>query len=106
MGGDMGQRQGSDTMAMTSTELYEQIGQMLGTGHETLIRGPYFRRTRWNNREAGNGRYPGHGLVRYYAEDHIVITFRSGDISGRYHTPEQALAAIARYVASGAPGHP
>ena len=85
-------------MAMTKIEFYEAVGEILGTGHDSLIRSEHYQRSRWNNREPGNGRYPGHGLVRYFATDHITVTFQSGDINGSYASASEALAAIRKYA--------
>ena len=55
---------------------------------------PFRRRTRWNNRTAGNGRYPGHGLVRYFGPSHIDVRLNHPPVSGVYCSTELALAAI------------
>ena len=32
----------------------------------------YYKRTRWNNRKAGSGRYPGFGLIRKFGEQYHI----------------------------------
>ncbi|NBB17699.1 hypothetical protein GVN21_20250 [Caulobacter sp. SLTY] len=52
---------------------YQACAERLGA--ETHYRPfPYSRRTRWNAREPGNGRYPGFGLIRLFGETvHIQL---------------------------------
>lgn len=83
---------------MTAQDFYAEVGAILGTGHESLVHSPFYERNRWNNRQAGNGRYPGHGLVRWHGQNQIVISFRSGRINGLYESPADALQAIRSYV--------
>lgn len=43
-------------------EFYKRCSEILGIEHEYHV--PYKRRTRWNTRVLGNGRFPGFGLVQ------------------------------------------
>jgi hypothetical protein len=56
---------------------------------------PHGRRTRWNNRQPGSGRFVGHGLVRYYGPAHIHVHLTSPPLQRLFHSREAALAAIA-----------
>jgi hypothetical protein len=63
---------------MTNNEkkaFYAQCGEILGIAHEW--NDPVPRRTRWNTRFLGNGRFPGFGLIRCY-DTQIMITSKLG----------------------------
>lgn len=74
-------------------EFYHRVAEIIGGKHE----GQPFRwhaRTRWNNRIAGQGRYPGFGTVRLFG-DIVHVALRNpvvmhATIEGR----EAAIAAI------------
>lgn len=53
---------------------YGACAQALGIAHE--YHKPMRRRTRWNNRRLGNGRFPGFGLVRLHGAAVIIISHR------------------------------
>jgi hypothetical protein len=63
---------------MTNDEkkaFYAQCGEILGIEHEW--NDPVPRRTRWNTRLIGNGRFPSFGLIRCFGPV-IVVTSRHG----------------------------
>lgn len=66
---------------------YDRVAEALGMEHE--FRTPNRRRTRWNNRKLGNGRFPGFGLVRVHGSMIQVIS-RYGSPS--FSNPEDAIA--------------
>ena len=53
-------------------EFYDKVSKILNIEHE--FNEPVPRRTRWNNRKIGNGRFPGFGLVRCYGSGVLIIT--------------------------------
>lgn len=55
---------------------------------------PFRKRTRWNNRSAGNGRFGGHGLVRYFGPGHISISLHNPIVNGIFYNTTDALHAI------------
>ncbi len=64
---------------MTNEEkkkFYEQCGSILGITHEWSE--PVFKRTRWNNRKIGNGRFPGFGLVQCFGPTSFRVVSRKG----------------------------
>lgn len=65
---------------------YEQCAEVLGMEHE--FRQPPGRRTRWNNRRLGNGRFPGFGLVRIHGSM-VMIIARSGSLT--FASPDAAI---------------
>ena len=54
---------------------YAKCGNILGIEH--AWNDPVPRRTRWNARFIGNGRFPGFGLIRIYGRE-IMVTSRAG----------------------------
>jgi hypothetical protein len=54
----------------------------------------FYKPTRWNNREPGNGRYIGHGFVRMFGSRAIHVQLHNPRVSGSFTSPEAALAAI------------
>lgn len=59
---------------MEIEEFYEHCGRLLGVGHEGQPF-PYYKRTRWNNRKPGQGRFPGRGIIRVFGSQvHIALT--------------------------------
>jgi hypothetical protein len=47
---------------------YKNCADLLGTQYECRAF-PYRRRTRWNNRIPGEGRFPGYGIIRKFGND-------------------------------------
>lgn len=48
-----------------SESFYLQCAELLGTSYNCKPF-PYSKRTRWNNRAPGSGRYPGFGTIRKF----------------------------------------
>jgi len=59
-----------------SKEFYSKCGDILGIAHEYKV--PYRKKTRWNARVNGNGRFIGFGLVRKYNDSCYHIVSRKG----------------------------
>jgi hypothetical protein len=57
-------------------DFYARCGEILGIEHEWNK--PVFRRTRWNTRNIGNGRFPGFGLIRCFGNN-IMVTTKARD---------------------------
>jgi hypothetical protein len=55
---------------------------------------PYRKRTRWNNRSAGNGRYEGRGLIRMFSPTLIIVTLHNPKLTGQFKSGDEALLAI------------
>jgi len=63
---------------------YARCAELLGTTHRYIpwpcpTRGP----NRWNNRHAGNGRYPGFGTIHMYGPNNIHVSLRHPRIVNR-----------------------
>ena len=54
---------------------YKTCGEILGIEHKYKV--PFARKTRWNDRSPGNGRYEGFGIIRRFSETLISVTSRS-----------------------------
>lgn len=58
---------------MTDDDFYGRVAEILGTTHEGSAF-PHDYRTRWNDRGAGRGRYPGFGTIRVFGDTvHISL---------------------------------
>ncbi len=74
---------------MTPLELfYLEVGVILDMSHVEITEPK--RRTRWNARQPGNGRYPGRGLVRLYGE-RVLVQLRSPPVTRWFETRREAL---------------
>ena len=64
---------------MTNEEkkiFYERCAEILEIDHDWSE--PVRKRTRWNNRKIGNGRFPGFGLVQSFGERSFRVVSKSG----------------------------
>lgn len=60
---------------MTDKDFYEQCAAILDAKHlgEPFA---FYKRTRWNNRKAGQGRFEGAGIIRCFGEKvHIALNY-------------------------------
>jgi hypothetical protein len=79
---------------MTHEEFYLRCAEITGVDHEQTIRSIWYRRNRWNDRKAGNGRFEGIGVIRHYgAVIHIALTHPVFENS-QHTTAESALARL------------
>lgn len=77
---------------MTEEEFFEKIGQLIGSGHAYRTPLPYIRR--WGPREAGNGRFPGHGVIRIHSSDTIHCCLYKPLVYGTFSSQEEVIEAI------------
>ncbi len=77
---------------------YNEVALALGTtcGYRPP---PYSKLTRWNNRQPGNGRFPGFGIVRRFSSDRIHLQLHNPTISGVFDSEEAAFQAIRSRIA-------
>ena len=52
------------------------------------------RRTRWNNRAPGSGRFIGYGIIRCYSPTNIHVILRNPIVTGIFKNYLEALEAI------------
>jgi hypothetical protein len=73
---------------------YQDCAALLGATHQYKPF-PYERRTRWNNRGAGNGRMRGFGLIRLHGES-VHMQLRAPERVNRwFSTRDAALSFLA-----------
>lgn len=59
---------------MTNNEFYDRCAEIINTQYNCESF-KYKKRTRWNNRKAGSGRFPDFGTIRVYGKIvHISLT--------------------------------
>ena len=75
-------------------EFYMRCSEILGIEHEW--NDPVPRRTRWNTRLLGNGRYPGFGLVQCFGHSIRVISKEHG--THMYNTYEDVYTALKTFT--------
>jgi hypothetical protein len=61
---------------------YEECANILEIEHEYNT--PVHKRTRWNTRNLGNGRYPGFGLVQCFGSSMRVVSRNGTRIFNEY----------------------
>jgi hypothetical protein len=80
---------------MTDEQFYAECAALLGSPHE----GEPFRfhkRTRWNNREPGQGRFPGRGIIRSFGSTvHVALLDPAISMTG---TKEEVLDRLRKEV--------
>ena len=72
---------------------YEKCAEILGTTYECKSF-PYYRRTRWNNRSPGNGRFEGFGIIRKFGDHYQVALTRPIAHHAVYRSEEEVFAFL------------
>jgi hypothetical protein len=80
---------------------YQSCADILGAAY-SYNPFPYPKRTRWNNRSAGNGRFPGFGLVRMFGSAVHVQLRAPLAVNRRFPDPDSALAFLTNLSKSAA----
>lgn len=79
---------------MDRRSFYDECSRILGTLHAFRVP-PRGKITRWNNRNPGNGRFPGYGLVRRFGPNCVQIALRQPvEFNLVCHSEEEALSAL------------
>ena len=73
---------------------YQAVAETLGCAGHSYRKFPYSKRTRWNNRAPGNGRYPGFGLVRRFGSTNVVVQLHTPRLHKHFKNTTDALLAI------------
>ena len=82
---------------MTNESFYAECAALLGCSYDGKPF-PYHKRTRWNNRTPGQGRFPGHGIIRVFGSlVHVALTNPQIEMQG---TKEEVLAKLRECVKS------
>jgi len=69
---------------------YDRAAEILGVEHRYLPF-PHHKRTRWNNRKPGSGRFPDRGLVRLFGGRVQVALHRPRPVHRWFDSREEAL---------------
>lgn len=77
---------------------YNQIADLLETTHVFKPQRRYMRR--WGDRTPGNGRFPGHGIVRAFSETNIHMALHTPVVSGTYQSFREAVQAVRSALAT------
>ena len=73
---------------------YEKCAKLLGTTYECESF-PWRKRTRWNNRSPGGGRYPGFGIIRKFGNS-IHVSLRHPVVHHAIYDSEEELFTFLR----------
>lgn len=73
-------------------KFYDRCAQILNTSHK--YRSPVSRRTRWNNRIVGNGRFPGFGTISDHGSCIRIISKRGTTVHNTYEDVYTFLKAL------------
>ncbi len=73
---------------------YHECAELLDCAEHVYKKFPYRKRTRWNNRTAGNGRFVGHGLIRVFAPNTIAVFLHTPKVRGTFASTAAVLSAI------------
>jgi hypothetical protein len=84
----------NNTIIEAEQSFYMAIAVLLECPEHNYQPYPYSYRTRWNNHQTGNGRYPGHGIVRRFSSTDIHVQLSHPSVRGRFSSAEAALEAI------------
>ena len=72
---------------------YDACAAILGVEHD-FAPFRYAKRTRWNNRKPGSGRFPGRGLVRAFGGHVHLSLYRPKPINRLFDSREAALRCL------------
>ena len=73
-------------------EFYDTVSSILNIDHD--YHDPVRRRTRWNTRNLGNGRYPGFGLVQCFGSSVRVMSKHGTKIFYSYEDTYKYLKEV------------
>lgn len=79
---------------MNKEEFYAAVAVALGVEDTYEVKLPYKRR--WGQRNLGNGRYEGIGVVRWFGPNCIHVAFHG--LTDQFDSSEAALAAIQNWA--------
>lgn len=78
-------------------EFYQNVADLLDCENQ-YVPNPFRKRTRWNNRLPGNGRFEEHGLARFYSPSNIHVMLHTPRINSLYSNSTDALIAISAAI--------
>lgn len=81
---------------MNKEKFYQKCSDILNVEYD-CEQFKYRKRTRWNNRKPGSGRYPGFGLIRHFGSD-IHVTFK--DCNKKFKSENEVFTFLRNYIIS------
>lgn len=78
---------------MEATEFYNKVADILGEHHSHAPAWTGNTKRRWDRR-LGSGRFPGHGIVRFFSATSIHVALVHPPLTKSFKSPEAALKAI------------
>lgn len=76
-------------------DFYNGCAEILGVEHKYHV--PYFRKTRWNARTLGNGRFPGYGVVRMFNASCIQVMLTRPTVNKVFDCKEDVFEFLKEY---------
>ena len=83
-----------ETERMERMEFYNKCAELLECSNYVGEPFEFRKRTRWNNRKAGQGRFPGHGVIRRFSDNLIMVLLRDPNISCLCHSEEEVFEKL------------
>jgi hypothetical protein len=84
----------NDEIAEQQGLFYNKVAELLGCTEHAYKKFPYRKRTRWNARVLGNGRYPGFGLVRIFGSKVHISLYKPVRVNRWFDSMELALVFL------------
>ena len=81
---------------------YDACAKLLGVEHD-FRPFRYGKRSRWNNRKPGSGRFPGRGLVRAFGNHVHLSLYRPRPINRLFDSRKDALRCLEELTRSASP---
>lgn len=78
---------------MTNETFYNKCAELLGANHE-YVPFPWAKRTRWNNRSPGSGRFEGFGIIRVFGDKVHVSLRYPVSVNKVFNSKEEVLVAL------------
>lgn len=79
---------------MDNEKFYAECAALLGCEHEGSPFA-YYKRTRWNNRKAGQGRFLGRGIIRAFGDNLVQVRLHDPILS-MDGTKQEVLEALTK----------
>lgn len=85
---------------MNNEDFYYNCADILGVEYDCE---PFthYKRTRWNNRKPGSGRYPGYGIIRKFGSQIHVALSKPIQHHGIYNSEEEVYTFLRNLEKSG-----
>jgi hypothetical protein len=80
--------------SVNKEDFYRACADVIGAAHQ-FTPWAYDRPDRWNNRDAGNGRFPGFGIIRLFSPNLVQVSLRRPvAFRATFRSTDEALTAL------------